>query len=72
VADLHETPEEEIPWGFVFVARYFLSRKRNCQKFLFLLDFFVHYVMMILRMLVDQSYSIMTCYLVTSDPLIQH
>ena len=50
----------------------FFHRKRYCQKFLLLLIFFVRYVMMILGMLVDQSHFIMMCYLVTSDPLIQH
>ncbi|MBD9045467.1 MAG: hypothetical protein EGR29_01585 [Faecalibacterium prausnitzii] len=58
--------------GLLFLHGTFFHWQRKCQKLLFLLDFFVHYVMMILRMLVDQSHSIMMCYLVTSDPLIQH
>ena len=58
--------------GLLFLYGTFFHRQRKYQKFLFLLDFFVHYVMMILGMLVDQSHFIMMCYLVTSDPLIQH
>ena len=70
---MNETPEEEILQGFVaFCTVLFFTGKEIAKSFYFFLDFFVHYVMMILGMLVDQSHFIMMCYLVTSDPLIQH
>ena len=48
--------------GLLFLCGIFFHWQRNCQKFLFLLDFFVRYVMMILGMLVDRFHSIMTYY----------
>ena len=52
-----------------FCAVFSFTGKEITKSFYFCLILFVHYVMMILRMLVDQSHSIMMCYLVTSDPL---